>query len=331
MTLLKDVPVVRAMRGGGLAAVLGTLLLAQGIAGPAAGATQLAWTDTYYGAPRLYRARLDGSFPTSRTLVPGSLPEGLAYDPVSGGLFVGEAAWSGAGILRTDAALTAPVAFTAGLSCVRGLAMDEGSGRLYWSTSNVITGSSIDFRTRDGVTSGRLFALGTSINPRGVAVDPVHAQVWWADFDNNAIERCDDNGSNGMVVWFSDPSSRPYGIAYDRGTDRVYWTEYGSGRLMRANRDGTNITVLATGLGNPTHLALDAVGGRLYWVDAAYGQGRVRSAALNGTDLREIAALQTFGGIALVAGSVTDVPAAERYRDTRGFERCLASLKQRGL
>lgn len=28
---------------------------------------------------------------------------------------------------------------------------------------------------------------------------------------------------------------------------------------------------------------------------------------------------------------VTDVPAAERYRDTRGFERCLASLKQRGL
>lgn len=29
--------------------------------------------------------------------------------------------------------------------------------------------------------------------------------------------------------------------------------------------------------------------------------------------------------------AVTDVPAAERYRDTRGFERCLASLKQRGL
>lgn len=290
------------------AASLGALLLFLGLPAPVADAAQLAWTDTWFGAPRLYRAQLDGSFATSIPLPAGSLPEGLAFDPVNPSLFMGEAAWSGAFIRRTNAALASPSPFVAGPSCVRGLAMDPANGLLFWATSNLVDGCSIQRVNRNGTGLATVIGLGTALVPHGVAVDPSTMRVWWTSSNNHAISSIDYDGTDGLPAFACDPGSFPYGIAIDPAADHVYWTEYNAGRLMRSRRNGSNRTVLVSGLNNPTHLALDAAGGRLYWVDGGYGQGRVRSSLLDGTGLLEVAAVQSFGGIAVVPGQATDVP-----------------------
>lgn len=290
------------------ALALATAILA---AWDAAEAQHLVWTDTWFGAPRLYRARLDGTFPTSRALPPGSLPEGLAYDEPSGSLFLGEAAWSGAMIRRTDATLASPAPFFAGPSTVRGLAMDATRGILFWSTTNLVDGCTIRRVNRDGSGAATVAALGASYIPHGVAADPVLSQVWFTDSANHWIGRIGYDGFDGWLVVQCAPGSFPYGVAYDPGTELLYWTEYNTGRLMRATRHGLNQTQLLTGLANPTHLALDAAAGRLYWVEGGYGLGRVKSANLDGSGVVQVAPLQSFGGVALVPGQVTDVPLEE--------------------
>ena len=51
-----------------------------------AGAQQIAWVDTEFGAPVLRRANLDGTGLFTWALPSGSLPEGLAFDPTRGRL-----------------------------------------------------------------------------------------------------------------------------------------------------------------------------------------------------------------------------------------------------
>lgn len=304
----------RTRRGSSRAGRRAVVLALAGMAlaaGDAAHAQHLAWTDTWFGAPRLYRARLDGSYATSRALTPGSLPEGLAFDATGGALFLGEAAWSGAMIRRTDAALSSPSPFFAGPSTVRGLAMDEANGVLLWSTTNLVDGCTLRRVNRDGSDPAVIIGLGDSYVPHGVASDPGRTRAWFTDSRNHYVGRIRYDGTDGWIIFVCEPGSFPYGIAYDTVNDQVYWSEYASGRIMRGNENGTGATPVLTGLANPTHLALDAAAGRLYWVEGGYGLGRVKSANLDGSDVVQIAPLQSYGGVALLPGQVTDVPVEE--------------------
>ncbi len=69
-----------------------------------------------------------------------------------------------------------------------------------------------------------------------------------------------------------------------KATDyKMYWTQ---GReILRGNPDGTNVETLVTGR-NPSSLALDVAGNRMYWIDHAYNS--IFKATLDGKNVEKI-------------------------------------------
>lgn len=65
----------------------------------------------------------------------------------------------------------------------------------------------------------------------------------------------------------------------------IYWTEYGNGRILRADVSAPGeADEIASGLTAPLGLALDAIGGKLYWAE----ETRIQRANLDGTGLQEL-------------------------------------------
>ena len=49
----------------------------------------------------------------------------------------------------------------------------------------------------------------------------------------------------------------------------MYWTDGGNNKIQRANLDGSNVEDLITsGLTKPLGIALDVLGGKMYWVES---------------------------------------------------------------
>ncbi|MCG8451021.1 MAG: hypothetical protein MI725_15745 [Pirellulales bacterium] len=69
--------------------------------------------------------------------------------------------------------------------------------------------------------------------------------------------------------------------------DQLYWANIVvPGAVFRSNLDGTDVTTVATNLGSPRGLAVDATAGRIYWTDFAFDG--IRSMNLNGTDITDV-------------------------------------------
>ena len=64
---------------------------------------------------------------------------------------------------------------------------------------------------------------------------------------------------------------------------QMYWTS--AGRIQRANLDGSNIEDLVTGLDSPRRLALDVVGGKIYWLD---WWDKIRRTNLDGSNIEDL-------------------------------------------
>ena len=47
----------------------------------------------------------------------------------------------------------------------------------------------------------------------------------------------------------------------------MYWTDGTQHKIQRANLDGTRVEDLVTGLSDTSGIALDVVGGKMYWTD----------------------------------------------------------------
>ena len=93
----------------------------------------------------------------------------------------------------------------------------------------------------------------------------------------------------------------------------MYWVELGGNKIRRANLDGTNVEDLVTGFGRPVSIALDIVGGKMYWTDRdrldgadPAGRSSIRRANLDGSNpetlilggntIKEYIALDISGG-----------------------------------
>jgi hypothetical protein len=289
------------------------LLLVAAIALPAAPAQaqSLYWLDTQYPMPTLSRSTLDGLGVFSIALAPGTLPEGLAT-AASGRVYWTEAAWSNAKIHRVADDLNGDVALVSGASVLRGLAVDDTAQMLYWTSSNLAAGSTIQRSTLTGAGATTLIALPAAANPRGIAVNHAAGRIYWADFDQDAIYSANLDGTMAGVWLGLATGSAPYGVTVDPATQGVYWTEYGSGMLRRADAAGTNVTSILMGLANPTYVAFEAAAGRLYWTEGGAGAQRIRRANVNGSGLVTLPPpLATYGGIAIGSGAVVAVEAAE--------------------
>ena len=67
----------------------------------------------------------------------------------------------------------------------------------------------------------------------------------------------------------------------------IYWTDVNTGRIQRLN--GTNVENLVTGLISPESIALDIVGGKMYWMNEdGDGRSKIRRANLDGTNVENL-------------------------------------------
>ena len=277
-----------------------------------AAAQQIAWLDTQYGAPLLRRANLNGTGLSSWALPAGSLPEGLAFDATRGRLIWVESAWSGARVRRASLDLILTSTVVPGLSALRGVAVDPASGRIYWTSSNLATGGLVQRAEADGSGVVTLLALGLSANPRAIALDLVHAKLYFTDFDQGLVRRANFDGTLLETIATTPVNAGPYGIAVDPAANRVYWSEYGYGVIRRANLDGGSPEDLF-GTALPTYLALDVAGGQIYWASGIY-TNLLRGPLFGGVITVTALPCATYGGMVMIPASslAADGPAPVR-------------------
>lgn len=268
-------------------------------------AQSIFWVDSSFPAPILHRSTGGGSSLVTLALAPRSLPQGIAMQSGGHQLAWGELAFSGAHVNRIQDTLMGLNAVVGGLSCVQGVAMDAG-GKVYWTSTNLVSGPKIERANLDGSQTEVLIDFGprSKTLPQGIALDSSQGMMYWCDFGHGRIEKA-------TISVGATPSdvitglSGPVGIALDHSNGRIYWTERNGGKIRRCNLDGTVQTTLLSGLYAPDHIALDTADNLMFWTEI--GTRTVRRAALDGTGITTI--ISTSGlptGICL-GGTTADV------------------------
>lgn len=124
-------------------------------------------------------------------------------------------------------------------------------------------------------------------------------ELYWADQGTKKIQRSSLNGGGVTDLVKDIDLEHPRGIALDISAGHIYWTDAGSnkGKIFRSDLDGSDVKVLIEGkdVPNPLGIALDVSAGMMYWADA----GSIKSAKLDGSDIKTISQAQSPYGVAL--------------------------------
>lgn len=289
-------------------AALAAIALGLVLATCAAHAQSLYWIDTNFASPKLGRSNPDGTSPVTSALTPNSLPEGLASDPAGTHLYWTENAWSGAHVNRVLSNFTGAVALLGGETSMHGLVLDIPHNLMYWTASNLVS-SQIKMANLDGTNDAVMQYLPAGSNPRGIVVDELNSRLLWVDYDLGTISSCSSGAPGSNVSTVATASPGLWGIALNAATRQLFVTNYITGTIQTYGPSPTAFVTVLTGLSNPTYLALDAAGGKMYWSEAGAGAQKVQRANLNGTSVQNLGLpVTTFGGLAIGSGSVAAVP-----------------------
>jgi sugar lactone lactonase YvrE len=208
-------------------------------------------------------------------------------------------------VLRANLDGSAPDTLASGFP-IRGIAIDVGAGKIYWTTpfnSDALHSSNLDGSGHEVVVADRQRILGVSVDastgvlywtrggrsgvgrtdpdrrdvtlllseaqePEGLALDAVNYMLYWVDAWTGVIHRSDIYGTKVEIL--VQDLVWPHDIAIDLRHNKMYWTS-NDVRIQRANLDGSSIETLidkeTTGL-RPTSLALDVTGNRIYWLES---------------------------------------------------------------
>lgn len=162
---------------------------------------------------------------------------------------------------------------------IGGLALDTEHARLFW-TDFVYDG--VRRAELDGSDPVDVFIYDDIYaNPRGIAVDPRSELLFWSERSSIATARLDGSEHHTVI----DDAGGDAAIAIDLVHDKLYWTSGTSQfSIQRANLDGSGVELLVPGA-QPTGLALDVAGGKMYWADRGIAEGSaiIRRASLDGT------------------------------------------------
>ena len=180
------------------------------------------------------------------------------------------------------------------------IAFDAERRRLYWTTSF----GKIQSINVDGTDFRGDFLTGLE-NPQHIAFDVEKRRLHWTAADGIwCIYTDNDTGIPRRLD--KEDLDKVRGIAvFD---DVVYWTEQTSsgGRVRSMNRAGSGDKLLAVTESIPAGIAVDPVGGRVYWTTS---RGEIQSASLTGAQTVVIREDEP-AGIALGGAAVVWAPTA---------------------
>ena len=161
------------------------------------------------------------------------------------------------------------------------LAVDVAGRKLYWTEKTGDRTGRIRGANLDG-THVKLVKDLTSV-PHSIALDTVNGKLYLTNAWGK-VQRLDIDGSNFQPNFITNLNA-PKHITVDVADSKVYWTEMEQqdGRIQRANLDGSSVQNVATGLAEPTSLAV--AGGKIYWTErTTENAGKLQHANLDGTN-----------------------------------------------
>ncbi|MEU9404432.1 3-hydroxyacyl-CoA dehydrogenase [Streptomyces sp. NPDC048281] len=146
--------------------------------------------------------------------------------------------------------------------------------------------------------SGRTVLVTGCRIPDGVAVDVGAGHVYWTNMgvpaeNDGSVERADLDGANRTTIVPEGVTHTPKQLHLEAADRKLYWGDREGMRVMRCDLDGSNVeTLVRTGEGDDDRrdetnwcvgVAVDPVGGRLYWSQKGpgdAGRGRILRAGL---------------------------------------------------
>ena len=121
-----------------------------------------------------------------------------------------------------------------------------------------------------------------------VAIYAQATKMYWTEWSNYSSTRsraakANINGTGVETVADGmQAGSGPKGIAVDNTNNHVYIANKGDQKIERCNLDGSGRVTLLTSV-YPMGIALDVVGGKMYWCDYTWGDPKIMRANLDGT------------------------------------------------
>ncbi|MDA0835721.1 MAG: hypothetical protein O3A29_20805 [Planctomycetota bacterium] len=187
--------------------------------------------------------------------------------------------------------------------------LDPIGGKMYWTDTAEIKRSNFDGTGEEIIVA----ALIGPTAPVAIAVDADNGKVYWTDA--LGIQRANLDGTNVETVFATDEP--PVGIDIDSSTGKIYWTQNGTEpKIRRANLDGSgdedvidfaNLVPALVNLPVLVGIAVDPVGGKMYWVDSNPLDSKIQRANFDGTVIETIVSI----------GAVTALP---QYLDLEFLE-----------
>jgi PKD repeat protein len=114
----------------------------------------------------------------------------------------------------------------------------------------------------------------------------IAATIYIMDPSDELMQKLVLDGSGTVTTLLDLAGKSGLGIAYDKANSKIYYSDFfdadtPNGKIWKLNLDGTGATAIASGILDPYGIALDAAGGKIYWVDDA---GNVSRANVDGTN-----------------------------------------------
>ena len=221
-----------------------------------------------------------------------SAPRGIAVDAAGGRIYWTEQTSRTTGKLQSADLNGANVRVVlrefAGLP--NGIAVDSASGRLYMANAQ----GQVQRLNLDGSGFQSQF-IPNLVSPQSVAVDAAASKIYWTEA--GSIRRANLDGTNrqNVVTGLGTPaslsiSSAPVEVLIPQSQRPPIYLQTGTGGLQRLT--GATVSSFPQAAQNATGLAVDAAAGKIYWIEKINNRsGRIRSANLNGTNVRLVASL----------------------------------------
>ncbi len=245
---------------------------------------------------RIWRADLDGrnrqSFILPEEYAPGPLgvleaqgshPTGIAVDSENRKIYWTDGVLNSS-IRRSDLDGTGTETLVSRLGGTSGIALDVENGKIYTivgvgTATDTISSFNLHGRDRQNLVIDDLN------EPASIALDVENRKMYWTNWGEDKIEYANLDGDGGVSsrqeflasTMNGDPADWASGLALDGVNRKIYWVTYsrpsGPSKIMWANLagdgslDGSAQDCITTELTTAWGLAVDAAGGKIYWVD----------------------------------------------------------------
>ena len=209
----------------------------------------------------------------------------LTVDTADGKVYWSEHSSSGGVIKRANLDGTNVEMFVTRPITPQSIRVDPTGKKLYWINSLAGKIQSADLSDGNIKT---IIQLDDTITH--IAVDTKERKLYWADSEFR-IRRMNLDGTGIETLLTGWNSYLPRGIGGMVIADgKIYWTERQiwyqvGGKIQRANLNGTNLETLAISLGEPVGIAVDTVGGKVYWTNSYGGIQRID---INGGEIENV-------------------------------------------